>query len=50
MCNSEISIDNLEAKLDEADHQAAETQTRYDADEVFERIKKNISAGDVKSI
>lgn len=39
------SSEDLEAKLKEADLQAAETQTRYDADEVFERIGRNISAG-----
>ena len=29
---------DVETKLDEADQQAAETQTRYSADEVFDRV------------
>jgi antitoxin PrlF len=37
--------EDLEAKLDEADRQAAETQTRYSADEVFDRTRRIIRAG-----
>lgn len=36
---------DLEVKLDEADRQAAEMQIRYSADEVFDRVRKNIRAG-----
>lgn len=39
------TADDLETRLDEADRQAAETQTRYSADEVFDRVKRNVRAG-----
>lgn len=39
------TADDLETRLDEADKQAADTQTRYTADEVFNRVKRNIRAG-----
>jgi AbrB family looped-hinge helix DNA binding protein len=39
------TTEEVETKLDEADRQAAEVQTRYSADEVFERVKRNIRAG-----
>ena len=39
------STDDVETKLDEADRQAVETQTRYSADEVFDRVRRNIRAG-----
>ncbi|NCC85154.1 MAG: AbrB/MazE/SpoVT family DNA-binding domain-containing protein [Clostridia bacterium] len=37
--------EDVETKLDEADRQAAESRTRYSADEVFDRVKRNIRAG-----
>jgi len=37
--------ENVETKLDEADRQAAETHTRYSADEVFDRVRRNTRAG-----
>ncbi len=36
---------DVETKLDETDQQAAETKTRYTADEVFDRVRRNIRAG-----
>lgn len=39
------SSESVEAKLDEADLQAAETDVRYSADEVFNRVRKNSRAG-----
>ena len=39
------SSENVEAKLDEADLQAAETQERFSAEEVFDRVRKNSRAG-----
>ncbi len=39
------SSENVEAKLDEADRQAAETDIRYSADEVFDRVRRNTRAG-----
>ena len=39
------STEDLETRLDEADQQAVETQTRYSADEVFNRVRRNIRAG-----
>lgn len=36
------NADTLETKLDEADQQAAESQVRYSADEVFDRVRENI--------
>ena len=35
------SSESVEAKLDEADRQAAQTDVRYPADEVFDRVRKN---------
>jgi len=40
------TTEDLETMLDEADRQAAETHTRYSADEVFDRARKIIDAGD----
>ncbi len=37
--------DSLVSKLDEADQLAAESPVRYSADEVFDRVGKNIRAG-----
>ena len=39
------TAEDVETKLDEADRQAAETQTRYSEDEVFDRVRRNIRAG-----
>jgi len=39
------TADDLETRLDEADRQAAETHTRYSADEVFDHVRRNIRAG-----
>ncbi|MDD4096947.1 MAG: AbrB/MazE/SpoVT family DNA-binding domain-containing protein [Clostridiaceae bacterium] len=39
------SSENVEAKLDEADLQAAETQERFSAEEVFDRVRRNTRAG-----
>ena len=39
------TADDLETKLDEADLQAVETKTRYSAEEVFDRVRRNIRAG-----
>ncbi len=39
------SCESVEAKLDEADRQAAETDVRYSAEEVFDRVRKNSRAG-----
>jgi AbrB family looped-hinge helix DNA binding protein len=39
------SSESVETKLDEADRQAAETDVRYSADEVFDRIRRNTRAG-----
>lgn len=39
------NADTLETKLDEAERQATESQIRYSADEVFDRVRKNIRAG-----
>lgn len=40
-----VTPEDLETKLDEADRQAAESQTRYTADEVFDHVKRRIRAG-----
>ena len=37
--------ENVEAKLDEADLQAAQTDVRYSSDEVFNRVRRNTRAG-----
>lgn len=37
--------ENVETKLDEADRQAEDTHTRYSADEVFDRVRRNTRAG-----
>ena len=34
--------EDLEARLDEADRQAVETNTRYSADEVFNRVRNTL--------
>lgn len=39
------SSENVEAKLDEADRQAAETPERFSAEEVFDRVRRNTRAG-----
>lgn len=39
------NAENLETKLDEADRQAIEDPTRYPADEVFDRVRRNTRAG-----
>ncbi len=39
------SSENVEAKLDEADLQAAETQECFSAEEVFDRVRRNTRAG-----
>ncbi len=39
------SSESVEAKLDEADRQATQTDVRYSADEVFDRVRKNTRAG-----
>ena len=39
------SSENVEAKWDEADQQAAETQERFSAEEVFDRVRSNTRAG-----
>lgn len=39
------NTEDLETRLDEADIQASETETRYSADEVFNRVRRNIRAG-----
>ena len=39
------SSENVEAKLDEADLQAVETQERFSAEEVFDRVRRNTRAG-----
>lgn len=36
---------NVEAKLDEADRQAEETQERFSAEEVFDRVRRNTRTG-----
>jgi len=36
------TTEDVETKLDEADRQAAEIQTRYSVDEVFDRVRRNI--------
>ncbi|MDI9468642.1 MAG: type II toxin-antitoxin system Phd/YefM family antitoxin [Bacillota bacterium] len=40
--------EDVEAKLDEADHIAETTTERYTADEVFARVKKRIKSHEVK--
>ena len=39
----EIMTQDIESKLDEADHFAASTETRYSLDEVIERVKERIN-------
>lgn len=39
------SSENVEAKLDEADLQAAETQECFSAEEVFDHVRRNTRAG-----
>lgn len=38
--------EDIEAKLDEADHMAAATTERHTADEVFNRVKNRIKANE----
>ena len=44
--NDATLSEDVETKLDEADRMAKETTVRYDADEVFERVKARIRGND----